>query len=199
MTNEDIVIEKASEAFKVWTFPPLTQEENRSTPSSVDRHDAMGEASEEAAAKSAPLVVEQEILDLKNELQDKLQIIGDLQTRLNTALKEVDASLLQQMVSCIKKIIFQIIKKELVEDKKAFSLMLEASIKELGAQQHCKILLSPADYQTLEAEILDNPLLSFQQDPTLHCGDYKISTPTGDIVAILEQRISQYFGLSSCV
>lgn len=183
--------------FKVWTFPPISQNEPAQMAQALASEEeiilsSLSNFNDPHSSESS--LSDQESLDLKNQLESQIKLVQEIQNQIQTRLAEIDESLLLQIITCLKKIILKIIKRELVINHGTINNMIKATLQDISPHSNCQIYLSSDDFQHLQAEQF-NISAQFHEDANLSTGDFKISTSTGEIIALLEERINQLFEL----
>jgi len=184
MAENSPEVVKTNEPFELWAFPSIN---DHVIHHKVDENTEKPEEADETHEAPNP---EKESLILQLELLTKIN------QELAQSVKQIDETLLTQIITCIKKVTHKIILSELKQNDDALAAMIENTLETLKTQSPCTILISPDDFQRLQNLKSDGTITAIQPEPSLSEGDYKIITPTGSISAILTERIETLFGLT---
>jgi len=195
MSTEDPVIKEKKQQFELWSFPVINEDSQAIPVSSSEENEAIASINIEHNPQQLDKQ-EQEIEGLKAVLQQKIEVISEIENQYIQTINDIDEQFFNQIMNCIKKITEKIIHKELQSDDNTLKEMISSSLKEIKKNDSCTIFLSKTDYELLKEENIDKEYIKFQADPELKKGDYKISTPTGTITAILERRLNAFFELN---
>ncbi len=183
MENDHPEVTEAKEHFELWSFPPLND-----LAANIDTEVTATSAQESEAT--------QETNSLKESLTHQLELFTGINQQFAEAIKQIDETLLTQMINCMKKAVHKIITAELNKNDDALAAMIQQTLQALESLESCTVLLSPDDFNRLQTIKLDCGIAAFQADATLTQGDYKITSPAVSINAILTDRIDALFGLN---
>lgn len=185
MEQEHNEPEKPEEHVELWSFPPIAD--------AASIQVSVAEEAHQTEATEAALETQR----LQEALTHQLELITGIRKELAETLKHVNKELLLQLITCVKKVTHKIIATELAQNDQALANMVQQTLETLDTFDACTVFVAPEDYARLmQMECaLDKQMV--QEDASLSSGDYKITTPTGSINALLAERIEKLFGITS--
>lgn len=191
MSNEEHASTKELEEFEPWTYPQieLLVEPQASTAQEEPQEEP------EPEAETFPEQEDEELKALKQGLNEQISQLSTLNVSLQTMLDALDEQLFLDIVAAVKKVSTALIKKELASDKDCLQAMIKGFLNDIEPYKQCKILLSSEDYQRIEAASFKDERLSFEVSESLHSGDFKLSTSSAELSALMEKRLQAFFGL----
>lgn len=175
--------------FIPWVFPTVNIDAN---PTSLADPIEL-EMTAEIKVNQSPETLE--LNQLKQDLQKQIELLQDIHNKYQQMFAEVDKDLLQQIVNLVKNITHKVILKQIDLDKQVMVTMLESALDQIEQKQQYEIFLSSEDYQRLE-NVSSQSLDTFLKiDTKLEPGDFRIEMPTGEITALMDERLSAFFGV----
>lgn len=175
-----------NEDYEIWHFPPFDEVETE-PPEEGSAYEVIKEALEKKE--------DTELAQIKEDLQKKLHLFDEIHAQMNLLLSEINVELTQKIMQLIQKITFKLIQKEIKMNTKTLLNMLDTTLKQIEEYQLCEILLSEKDYNQLTEEERSGLKVPIKINPDFSSGDFKIKTETGEITAVLEDRIRTFLGL----
>lgn len=191
MADEEIIIPNVGEVHELWDFPVFKSEsELKAEPHPVEEQQPPV-TKEESELKLAESL---ELLQLKESLQSKIEILDELHVQFKQIISELDSELLQKIALIIKRVTHKIIDKELELNKQTLLNMIQATLKQMDDLKDCEVLISKEDLSKFNESDLTAMAIKFSVSPDLNSGDFKIVTHIGELSAILEDRVAAFLG-----
>ncbi|MFI4962904.1 MAG: FliH/SctL family protein [Legionellales bacterium] len=179
------------EDYELWIFPTLADKRPLEQEPPSDDIILNPQATTEAIN---PPEAQQELIHLQALLEKKIELLAGVHKQYTQKIQEFDSDFLEKMVGLIQKTTQKLIEKEIRSDKTTLVKMIESTLKNLEDHQECELSLSSEDYALWSDEALSSLNLKVREDPDLKIGDYKILTKTGEIAAIIDERLQTLFG-----
>lgn len=188
MADEETLVEKKRERFEVWSFPLLNDTDSAQEP--VEKPEEV-----ETANPAPP--PDDETEQLKKDLRETLACLVKTKSALEHLLKQIDANLLADITDIIKNLTQNIIRKTLETDADSLRAMISDTLKQIGPYQSASIFLSESDYERIGTLLANDLEAVIQSEPALAPGDFKIHTDSGQIKAILKDRLNKWFDITT--
>jgi flagellar biosynthesis/type III secretory pathway protein FliH len=170
----------------LWDFPELPDPMGHLVPNNNMDISSFSDEDEEAEDEKAKL--EQELASLKAEYEHKIQLLNNMMHEIKSMGDLFDQEMIQVMQLLIKKICKKIIIKEVTNDADVLCQMIQEVMKDINEDDLVCIFLSEQDFNLIKTEQL--PFTQYIKiDPQLSVGDMKIRKKTGEIIALLDNRI----------
>lgn len=177
--------------FQVWNFPSFEGIGDSIEPFEADEHNAVNDFDTHDSPAPAGVDIPEE----NHEIAEQINYLETLGLQMKKLLSEIDESLLNNIVTLVKKTVKKIVAKEMAADGNLLKDMIAVSLATINRDDGiCIIHISEEDKSLFEENApLQNVVI--KTDPTLQKGDYVIKSRFSELEAILEQRINTLLGI----
>jgi flagellar biosynthesis/type III secretory pathway protein FliH len=183
--------------FEIWNYPQVDTLSTMSPePSLLESIDE--QASQEPAFSAEEQQRQQEIQAQMHTLSQHLHAISNLQQTLENQVRELNEQALIKITSLIKTTSEKIIQRELSIDQAHLIMVIQQALKEIhNEQEPCSIFIASEQYEFIKAQDAFLPQVNLKPDASLQPGDFKIKTVHSELESILNNRLTELFGLSA--
>ncbi len=192
--DKPIIDPSDSEEFTEWMFPLIDIVEESNEDEKIV--DVMGNetTSTEKLLEEKRIENDIEIQKLKKELNDKSELLNKIIKKLEGNLDFVDKDFIDLIHNIIKKMVKNIINKEIKSDSKIVNKII-LDLKELIHEKNgmVSVFLSEIDFKRFNKNETKD-LLSVKVDPSLNEGDVILKSNHTEIHAMLNERLEKMLG-----
>lgn len=183
-----------NEEINEWSFPTIEsiseEELQENAPEILDEKQIEHERQLEAIKAK-----ENEIALLKEQYNEKIQLLNQILNKLENISPLIDQELLDLLQEILKKVVKKIIHKEIKSDPKILNKIVEEL--SLLLQNNTSLLtidLSETDYKRFKQDD-KNTSMVIKEDATLSEGDIVLKSHSAEIHSILDDRIEKILGM----
>lgn len=178
--------------FQVWNFPTFEGIGDSIEPFEADEHNAINAFD---THDDSPVPAEVDVPEENHEIAEQINYLETLGLQMKKLLSEIDESLLNNIVTLVKKTVKKIVVKEMAVDGNVLKDMIAASLATINRDDGICIIHISEEDKSLFAENAPLQNVVIKTDPALQKGDYVIKSRFSELEAILEQRINTLLGI----
>lgn len=184
MTNEEQFGKKSTDEFEVWSFPCL----------SADNIDYQLQIPDTSGCAPETQKLSEEVEELKNTLSQQLVLVAEIHKAMQIKISEIDEVFIQKINTLIRKTVERILNKELRQDPSLLVDCVKATLEEIADKDPAELLLSSEDFQIWQQNDLTIEGIVIKEDIQLQCGDFKLVTPTSEVLSIIDDKLQALYG-----